>query len=171
MKKIGIALALVVAVALFFWIRKRKAEKEGETENPVYNLDPVQKTRTGTRYIALTSPQVTSYAKEVMVKLPSVLVSDAAKVDLINRLLKLQRESLIAVYWAHYNNYGKRRGYDLIWLLDNFSFLKANKRAQALRKALAILIPKRPEITKGKQAAAAARGNSVFWGMPMIFRI
>jgi hypothetical protein len=169
MKKVLFLIGFVVAIALFFWLRKRIKEKEGETENPVYNLDPVQRTKTGKRYIALIPAQVQAYAKEVMVKLPSNIVPPDQKIDLVNRLLSLQRESLIAVYNAHFSNYGKKRGYDMIWLLDNFSFLKGNKRAQALRKALSILIPSRPAIERDKPKQAE-RVRQLYWGMPMVFR-
>lgn len=164
MKKILIVLSILAAAALFVYYRKRKKESEGESENPVYNLDPVQKTRKGSIYKALTSDQVAKMAKEVMVKFPSNLVLPDAKLDLINRLLKLQRQSLINVYWYHYNGYGKSRGYDMIWLLDNFTYLKNNKRAKALRRALSVLIPQRPEITKGQ----ATESGKLFWGLPMI---
>jgi hypothetical protein len=162
MKKIFNILIPILIFALIIYYRKRKKEKEAQADNPVYDLNPEQKTRKGSKYRALNQNEVRAMAKEVMIKLPSNIVLPDAKVDLINRLLRLQRESLIAVYTAHWNMYGKARKKDMIWYLDNHSFLLRNGRAKALRKALGILIDKRPSVDQQK------KGYNIFWGLPMI---
>jgi hypothetical protein len=135
-------LGVIAAIAAIVLILRKRADKKTV---PFPEPKPAAGTTTAPTvvYKSLTPTEVEVYAKDTYNTLSNFILMPSMKIAQINKLLKLQKESLIAVYDKFWSRYGYLSKGDLITWYENEWDLSGTEAQTNIIKTLKAIVPVR----------------------------
>lgn len=141
MKKVLIISLILSLLAIGAYAWKRKKSKSIDSQN--FGPDTVKKV-----YKKISTNTQKEWARQANNLLPNKATASETKTEFLKNLLTLQKESLIGIYYQHWNLYGQQQNRDLVDLIKNSPGVKGTQAQTNALTTLAKLIPTRKQQVK-----------------------